>query len=194
MIEHYRWSFQSARLGRTDGYAVSKDDAGAKLYMHRLVARAGDGEHVDHINGDGLDNRRCNLRLCTHADNCANRVSPLGPQTSRYKGVYYDPRGVWEVYICAHGRKRPLGLFRDEVDAAHAYDLAARAQWGAFARLNLPDDEADPAQIEAARIITQQCAYTGATRGLRKRGGDGRCQRKTITADGLCWAHRVVAA
>jgi hypothetical protein len=111
------------------------------LYMHRLVVGAGAEMTVDHVNGDGLDNRRLNLRLATRSQNSAN----AGPnrrqagKSSRYKGVSWNKsRSRWVAFINHHGKGHHVGQSLDEDEAARMYDVAAEAVWGEFARLNFP--------------------------------------------------------
>ena len=111
--------------------------------MHRVILDAPAGIQVDHINGDGLDNRRCNLRLATRSQNGSNRRSKLGSSSS-YLGVSLRRNGTWRAQIAKHGKTVWLGAFKLEEDAARAYDEAAKAMHGEFARLNFPDE------IEAA--------------------------------------------
>lgn len=92
---------------------------------------------VDHRNGDGLDNRRDNLRYATRARNTANRASVGG--SSRFKGVSWSKRDkIWYANICVNYRTIYLGTYRNEEDAARAYDAAAKKYFGAFARPNFP--------------------------------------------------------
>jgi hypothetical protein len=94
---------------------------------------------VDHRNGDGLDNRRANLRPATKAENAANSRKQRG-RTSPYKGVtWHKQRGRWQVQITVSGRTIYLGLFDDPAEGARAYDAAAREHFGAFARPNFPE-------------------------------------------------------
>jgi hypothetical protein len=102
--------------------------------MHRYLMGE-PSEEVDHENGDGLDNRRKNLRRATHAQNMMNALSRRG--SSRFKGVFWSVNR-WQAAIRDDYRKVYLGQFKIEEDAARAYDDAARRIHGAFARLNFP--------------------------------------------------------
>lgn len=113
------------------------------IYMHRWIAETPDGYETDHENGDGLDNRRANLRTATPSQNSGNTGKPRRPDgsahTSRFKGVSWDKsRGRWQAKICQNGRHRNLGRYDDEIEAARAYDAAATMAYGEFARLNFP--------------------------------------------------------
>lgn len=104
-------------------------------YLHRVIMNAPPGVQVDHINGDTLDNRRCNLRLCTHKENGHNRKLQGG--TSKFKGVTWHKRDrKWQAGIRHNGKQIHLGYFNDDVEAARAYDRAARKYFGEFARVN----------------------------------------------------------
>ena len=110
--------------------------------MHRFLLGARKGEAVDHVNGDGLDNRRVNLRLASQAQNLANarkkRTWNGHPTSSRFKGVmWHRAAGKWKAEIRVGGRSRYLGLFADEVEAAEAYNRAALQIFGEYARLNI---------------------------------------------------------
>lgn len=106
---------------------------------------------VDHINGYGLDNRRANLRVVSRSANGANSNSTWRG-TSRFKGVYFcRDRSRWRVQLQVMGRTRRVGSFREETDAAIAYDEAAWAAWGPFARLNFPELIPGSNPISAAR-------------------------------------------
>jgi len=92
---------------------------------------------IDHINGNGLDNRRANLRLATVAQNAWN--SKKRNPRSGYKGVWFAAdKGLWRASIVCHGRRIHLGYFKDKMAAARAYDAAARKYYKEFARLNFP--------------------------------------------------------
>jgi hypothetical protein len=112
--------------------------------MHREIMGFPDSP-VDHINGNGLDNRRCNLRLCSHSGNSQNRRPNQKPTASGYKGVWWRKKGVqWEARIRADGKEYRLGYFKDSVAAARAYNDAAVRLHGEFAQLNVIPDLFDP--------------------------------------------------
>jgi len=102
--------------------------------MHRFLTGVA---RIDHINGNGLDNRRSNLRMADARLNSANAPSRKG--TSRYKGVSWNRQGQnWQAHIMVDGKSRLLGKYDSEADAALAYDVAALKAWGEFALLNFP--------------------------------------------------------
>jgi hypothetical protein len=104
--------------------------------MARYILGAPRGMPVDHINRDSLDNRRCNLRLCTPAENVRNSKIPT-TNTSGYKGVTWYRRGrKWHAHIQINGKTIHLGYYNDKLAARDAYDAAATKYFGAFARPN----------------------------------------------------------
>jgi hypothetical protein len=128
-----------------EGYARRSDPdrPGGIQFMHRLILNAPTGLQVDHINGDKLDNRRSNLRLCTGSQNVRNTGKRRGTFSSVYKGVsLHKASGRWMAHIRISGRSGPLflGYFAFEIDAANAYDHAAREHHGEFAYVNFPDE------------------------------------------------------
>jgi hypothetical protein len=134
-----KWSANAKTPGRTYAYRSSSLD-GEKTHvsLHREVLKAREGCEVDHINGDTLDNRRANLRLCPHSQNGCNLRKWVSPTSSRHKGVCLRPNGRWQAYVSFGGRQKYLGLFEVEDDAARAYDREARTLFGDFAKLNFP--------------------------------------------------------
>lgn len=102
--------------------------------MHRVLMCAAPGSIVDHINGNALDNRRANLRFCTHAENSRNRRR-ASHNRSGFKGVYLDKRSrKYVAEIVADGRKRYLGCYERPEDAHLAYRTMAEILHGEFAR------------------------------------------------------------
>lgn len=108
------------------------------LVLHRVITNAAPGMVVDHINGNVLDNRRSNLRVCTTAQNLANKKRKVTSK-SPYKGICLDKRGNWRVAIGASYRRyRISGTFKCPIEAAAAYDLLAVLTYGEFACVNFP--------------------------------------------------------
>lgn len=104
--------------------------------MHRLINNTPPGMHTDHIDGDGLNNTRANLRTATRQQNMRNR-KPNAASTSSLKGVYWRAnRRRWLASIRVDGKLKLLGMFKDEAEAGRAYDAAAREHFGEFARTN----------------------------------------------------------
>ncbi len=137
------------------GYAShSKRVAGRKnavaILMHRMIVNPLPGFEIDHINGDRLDNRRCNLRICTSDQNRQNK-SRYKNNTSGYKGVlFHKPMRKWLAQIKVNNQVINLGYFAESIEAARAYDAAALKHFGAFARLNFP-----PTRARAAAARTE---------------------------------------
>ena len=108
--------------------------------MHRLITNAPKGMVADHINHNGLDNRKSNLRVCTNAENMRNQHSQKGG-TSIYKGVcWHKASGKWYAQIKFKGKTIHIGLFTDKEEAARAYDAKAKELFGEYAYLNFPDE------------------------------------------------------
>ena len=132
-LNQWKWSTHS------NGYAIRSENR-KMVYMHRLIVNALDGMDIDHINGDGLDNRRSNLRICSHMQNMRNMKSHKDG-SSKYKGVCWHQaakKWVVSIYVDVNGKGKNihLGLYKKEIDAAIAYNLAAVQYYGKFAKLN----------------------------------------------------------
>jgi hypothetical protein len=106
-----------------------------KQYIHRLVINAQKGQIVDHINGNGLDNRLENLRIATRQMNKANTTRG---RSSKYIGVSFSPKRSkkFRVQVSNNGKKIHIGSFDTEIDAAKAYDNYAKNRYGENAILN----------------------------------------------------------
>lgn len=115
-------------------YAIN----GQNILMHRLILQCDQALDVDHINGDGLDNRKNNLRVATRRQNLQNKRKNQNA-SSQYKGVTWDKRRrKWKGQIMLNGVNIDLGRHEHEVTAAACYDVAARKYFGPFARTNFP--------------------------------------------------------
>lgn len=105
-----------------------------KVFMHRVVNETPDGLFTDHINGDGLDNRRLNLRTVTHAQNMKNRRRGKNNRSGA-KGVSFDPeKGRWRAAINVNGKRFRLGRFDTVEEASEAYERAAKEHFGEYQR------------------------------------------------------------
>lgn len=114
------------------GSSSLRSSGGGYIYMHRHILNCDASTVVDHINGNGLDNRRSNLRVASSSGNNRNRrVSRLITKTSRFKGVHRCGKR-WRAQVA----DRTVGLFANEHDAAIAYDVAASMEFGEFALTN----------------------------------------------------------
>ena len=133
-VSRYKWFAQ--RDGRCI-YATCRT-RGRAVSMHRMIMRPRKGYVVDHIDGNGLNNRRCNLRVCTIRQNRAN-TRPCGG-SSRFVGVYRHASGKWVAGLVCRGKYYYLGIFDDEVEAAKARDRKAYEFFGEYAYLNFPED------------------------------------------------------
>lgn len=126
----YRWHFG----GR---YARRADYPNRNLIpMHRQVLSVPDDMDVDHINGNGLDNRKSNLRICTTKENCSNRKINKNNK-SGFKGISWSKKGgAWSASIGVNNKRLHLGYYKNKEDAARAYNHAAKILHGEFANLN----------------------------------------------------------
>lgn len=124
--------------GRLTPYAASntaKKRVGQRL-LHRAVLGTEAGPVTDHINGNGFDCRRENLRACTQRQNTYNRRKHRGA-TSKYRGVSWSAKkNRWVAQVQADGKLTHLGYFEGECEAALAFDAAARRLHGDFAKTN----------------------------------------------------------
>lgn len=122
--------------------SISIDGKATRLYVHRVILERiigrplADGEFVDHIDGDGLNNTRSNLRLASKQQNNCNRGLDRDNR-SGVKGVHWRPtRGKWQARITINQKIKHLGYFVNIDDAAKCYNDAAIALFGEFAWLN----------------------------------------------------------
>jgi hypothetical protein len=120
------------------------------VYMHRILTGAAMGELVDHQDGDGLNNQRANLRVCTSRQNSRNKTCSRPNRKAPFKGIYWHgKRQRWCARIAA-GKQREdgtskvivLGYFVSPEEAAAAYDKAALEHFGEFAQVNFQAESA----------------------------------------------------
>jgi len=115
---------------------INSNNGRKTLLMHRLILGLMSDTECDHIDGNGLNNRRSNLRPCSHQQNAFN-AKIYRKTSSEFRGVSWR-KGTdkWAAYIKFNGQQIHLGFFADEVDAARAYNGAAMKYFGVFAHLN----------------------------------------------------------
>lgn len=166
LVRKFPWYLHKSRRLR---YAKTCLPDKTYLCMHQLIVESAPGLDIDHINSNGLDNRRKNLRVVTRAQHHHNRRKlDSRPVTSRFKGVCLPPSDTskWRADIIVYGKGCYLGRFAREVDAAHAYDTAALLFFDQYAKINFPNlrEKKEMAIIEIKsgfnRLISQSKAVT----------------------------------
>ena len=144
LVSGYRWQ---ARKDDRRWYAQTvvrrADGSRTTLNMHRLILGLADQKaHTDHVNGNGLDNRRTNLRACSQAENQWN-CGTQANNTSGFKGVNCDKSsGKWRARITVEGKRMNLGLYPTPQEAHQAYCKAAIELHGDFANFGMAGMEA----------------------------------------------------
>jgi hypothetical protein len=137
LVSGRKWFATEVHPGKR--YAMRAEQSGGRqhtVYLHRVITGAEKGQLVDHANGDGLDNRRENLRLCDASLNCVNRRNYK--PASGFRGVY--PSGKrWVALLWSRGKRYRGGSFVTKEEAARAYDAMAHEHFGEFAVLNFPE-------------------------------------------------------
>ena len=137
LINYTWWVTDKGAKKRYSRYVRARHIPGNKqkyILMHRLITGAKEGELVDHINGDTLDNRRSNLRICNAVENARNRSNTKNSK-SGYKGVN-SSRKRWKVEIGYMGKLKYYGTFKEREDAATVYNFAVKDLFGEFASYN----------------------------------------------------------
>ena len=134
-LSQWKWSAQKT----ANGYYAMRKEGGVLILMHRLINGTPDGLVTDHKDGNGLNNRRFNLRNATQLQNMMNRAPKRGG-TSVHKGVWFDKsvgsrnRNQWRAAIRLNGKRKYLGRFASQHDAGAAYQAASLQHFGDFHR------------------------------------------------------------
>lgn len=137
LIKGFRWAYHPR------GYAVTGQQKLASwhkkhVFLHDYLMRPPRDFCVDHIDGNGLNNTRANLRVCTHSENHGNKRKLKGA-SSKYKGVSWcNTYNKWVALVCCKGKQYHCGRFSSEIKAALAYDTRAKELFGEFALTNFP--------------------------------------------------------
>jgi hypothetical protein len=140
-LNRYKWHVNKAK---NTYYAIRRihiaKNKWKHIKMHREILDPPDHLYVDHINHDGLDNRKANLRTATPCQNSYNRIHFTKNPSSKYKGVSWNKhKKKWSVQIRYDGKSKFIGFFDNEIEAAKAYDRVAKEYHKEFAVLNFPE-------------------------------------------------------
>lgn len=135
LLSRYTWCVVE-RHGNFYAWARDRVAGGSNVYMHRLLIP--NTVTVDHANGDGLDNRRSNIRPATYSQNNINRP----PKTGKLKGITGPRHGRYGAQMYLDGKSVWIGTYPTAREAARAYDEAVFALHGEYAYLNFPDEVA----------------------------------------------------
>lgn len=144
LVSQWKWhALKNERRGRARIYAARSAWSGGSrsyIYLHRFIMQPGQGQQVDHIDNDSLNNMRSNLRICTHAENVRN-VPRKCKNNSGYTGVAFrKDTGKYVAQISIDGRMRFFGCYEKASDAARIRDIAALVWHKKFAVLNFPNE------------------------------------------------------
>jgi hypothetical protein len=144
-LSKYKWCAANHK-GKWCAVRYSKEEyrktgsRGTLVSMHRQIMKAEKREQIDHKDGNELNNQKENLRFSTQQQNVFNQM-PIRQGTSKYKGVSWCRESHdWYASIKHNGKSKNLGHFINEINAAKAYDTAAKQLFGEFARTNFPKE------------------------------------------------------
>jgi hypothetical protein len=157
LLQRWKWSAQGAYFNqsfkaRSTSYCKG---TGKSQLLHQAVT-GHVYEQLDHIDGNGHNCTKANLRPCSTAENGRNRGRQGNNYSSRFKGVSLRPNGKWEASIKADGRRFHLGGFDTEIEAAIAYNQSAQRLHGEFAWLNrIPVEQITPAATKRPETVTR---------------------------------------
>jgi len=130
-VNHFRWQVS---IEKCTEYARTRMPDSKQVYMHQFILGNSGGDHID---SNGLNNQKTNLRLCTHRQNIMNKKSHKN-SSSIYKGVSWNKQHKrWVANIYSNKSLKRLGFFKNEIDAAKAYNKKALELFGEFAKLNI---------------------------------------------------------
>ena len=130
IVNQYQWSYDPK------GYAMTNGKDRRTIRMHRLIMLIPEGMEIDHIDGNGLNNVRNNLRIVTHAENMLNRKLNTNNSSGYKAGTWKADPKKWAAQIQFDGKNHVLGYYEDKLDAAKAYNIAAIKYHNVHARLN----------------------------------------------------------
>lgn len=119
LVNQFRWCAVLSQLKSRELFYASAWIDGKNQYMHRIIMGAKNGEEIDHVNGNGLDNRKSNLKVGTHRQNQVNRMKK---HSSKYPGVFWQPRkNPWRARARVNNKNRNFGSHPTQEKAFKAY-------------------------------------------------------------------------
>jgi hypothetical protein len=142
-LSHYKWHLKGCKANKFYAIADVKIGPGRTrvVSLHREIMNNPKGFIVDHLNNNSLDNRKDNLRPATRSQNRQNAPKRKKNASSQFLGVsFHKEEKKYRARISIKGKRIHLGKFDNEIDAAKAYDAAARKYYGEHARVNFPED------------------------------------------------------
>lgn len=139
-VNKYTWHVNMQMVGKRVKFYVNRyvrvGDKCKEARLHRFIMKAPRSKVVDHRDANPLNNQKYNLRICTIAQNTQSVVyNGISSSFSGYRGVF-KAKKRWRVRLSANGKRRHIGMYKNIIDAAKAYNKAAIAYHGEFARLN----------------------------------------------------------
>lgn len=135
LVSPFKWGISKKRTSRT--LYVKARIGGKTVHLHRWLLDLDPSQKVDHIDGNGLNNTRSNLRIATQSQNMVN-APKISSNTSGFKGVHWNKKDSrWRAEITVQGKCHSIGSFKDATEAAKAYDLQAIKFFGEFAKTNI---------------------------------------------------------
>lgn len=138
-LNQYNWHVAPSRKTfYAQRHGIKRLGEKATISMHREILKLKNGKiQVDHIDGDGLNNQKSNLRLCDHKQNQHNSLKQDGC-TSKFKGVSWSPiMKKWRVSFGPSSNRKTIGHYESEKEAALAYNVTASFAYREFAKLNV---------------------------------------------------------
>ena len=137
-LSKFKWYFAADGYARRNRKRSDLNILCSQIYMHKVVSEHSAKQMTDHADGNKLNNVRSNLRPCTRTQNFQNKKRPKN-NTSGFKGVsLHKASGLWRASLYLNGRSAYDKCFKYKMDAAKAYDEAAKRLFGEFAKLNFP--------------------------------------------------------
>jgi hypothetical protein len=142
-LMQWKWHATKAKQTYYAGRGITRGKDKVYIHkvflMHREIMKCPDDMQIDHIDGNGLNNQRSNLRICTNLQNCWNMSKRS--KICDYKGIYLRQNGKYRAYIKANGRRVNLGTYVEQEDGARAYDIGALYFFKEFSKTNFPKDD-----------------------------------------------------